>query len=137
MPKKVVKKAVDDAIAHINKNDPQREERIHDEYLVDTYNDPQDKAMGWYYSLSDMIFEGVPCRCFKERSMSPLTVGDKVKIIGMAPEEDCMREMFVSVRWNDRYIAVPLNQLEPLDADNDATQVIEDWHYWCLMGYEF
>jgi hypothetical protein len=140
MPKKVVKKAVketaQDAIKHITKHDSEREERIRNEYIVDTYNDPQDRAMGWYYSLSDAIFGKVRCRCFKERSMSPLAVGDKIDIIGMPPESDCMREMFVYVHWNDRRIAVPLNQLEPLD-DDEAGQVIEDWLYWCLMGYEF
>ena len=125
------------AVSHLIEKDPEREQRIRNEYLVDTYNDPQDRAMGWYYSISDKIFEGVRCRCFKERSMSPLAIGDKVDIIGMPPEGDCMREMFVFIKWKGRQLAVPLDQLVPLDEDDESTQVIEDWLYWCQMGYEF
>ena len=141
MPKKSVrknvKKAAGDIAERITKNNPAREDRIED-YLVDTYNDPQDKAMGWYYSLEDaMGGETVHCRCTKKRSMSPLEKRDEVDIVCMAPDEDCTREMFVFVQWNDRQIAVPLSQLEPLDGSDEAIQVIEDWLYWCLMGYEF
>lgn len=134
--KKTVKKTAKNAVGHITKNDPAREQRIED-YLVDTYNDPEERVMGWYYSISDALGDKVRCRCFKQRSMSPLAVGDEVDIVGMPPEDDCMREMFVYVRWNDRNIVVPLNQLEPLDGDDTVIQVIEDWLYWCMMGYEF
>jgi Calcium binding len=32
------------------KRDPVREERIHDEIMVDAYG-PEEQAMGWYYYL--------------------------------------------------------------------------------------
>ena len=140
MPKKAVKKTVkkktESVLRHLTKNDPAREQRIED-YLVDTYGDPEEQAVGWYYSLHDALVDKIRCHCFKKRSMSPLAPGEEVDIVGMPPEDDCMREMFVYVRWNNRKIAVPLNQLEPLDGDDTAIQVIEDWLYWCMMGYEF
>jgi len=34
-------------------------------------------------------------------------------------------------------LAVPLEQLEPISGDPKAIEIIEDWLYWCLMGYEF
>lgn len=137
--KKTVKKAAKRTATHITKNDSERDERIGD-YMVDTYNDPWDRAMGWYYSLADALFDKVQCRCTKTRSMSPLAVGDEVAIVRMPPEEDCARELFVFVEWSGGRIAVPLNQLEPIDntdESEDAVQVIEDWLYWCLMKYEF
>ncbi len=55
----------------------------------------------------------------------------------MAPEEECEREMFVNVKWENRTLAVPLIQLQPIDADKPTQQAVEDWHYWVGQGYEF
>jgi len=32
---------------------------------------------------------------------------------------------------------VPLAQLKPVKADRKTEQLIEDWHYWTRMGYQF
>ncbi len=58
-------------------------------------------------------------------------------VLGTAPAEDCEREMFVEIQWNDRKLAVPLSQLDGIDIDDETRQVIEDWHYWVKRGYEF
>lgn len=55
----------------------------------------------------------------------------------MAPEDECMREMFVEIQWQDRTIGVPLAQLQPLDVDESTQEAIADWHYWVERGYEF
>jgi hypothetical protein len=73
----------------------------------------------------------------EEREVSPLSVGDEVEVVGMPPERECGREMFVSVAWGDRRLAVPLAQLEVVDADARTRQAVEDWHYWVGMGYQF
>ena len=36
------------------KRDPAREERIHEEIIVDAYG-AEEQAMGWYYYLEDKI----------------------------------------------------------------------------------
>ncbi|MCZ6680449.1 MAG: hypothetical protein O7E52_24730 [Candidatus Poribacteria bacterium] len=54
----------------------------------------------------------------------------------MAPEDECMREMFVEVQWKGRSFAVPLSQLEPLDVDDETQEAVEDWHYWVSRGYQ-
>jgi hypothetical protein len=36
------------------KNDPVREDRIHNEAIVDA-NGPEEQVMGWYYCLDDKI----------------------------------------------------------------------------------
>jgi hypothetical protein len=138
--KKVVKKTVAQLagkhVCRIVKNDPAREERIDMEIVVDAY-DSYERAMGWYCSLENTIENKVRCRCRKTRSMSPLKVGDEVDVLEVAPADDCESEMFIFVQWNDRKLAVPLEQLEPIEGDPKAIEIIEDWLYWCLMGYEF
>ena len=46
-------------------------------------------------------------------------------------------EMFATIRWERDGLAVPLSQLQPVHADEQTTQVVEDWHYWVSRGYEF
>jgi hypothetical protein len=134
--KKTTTKPAGKHVSRITKNDPVREYRIDMEIVVDAY-DSDERISGWFCSLEDTIGSSVRCRCRKTRSMSPLKVGDVVDILGMAPQDDCESEMFVCIRWDDRKLAVPLEQLEPIEGDPKAIEIIEDWLYWCLMGYEF
>jgi len=53
----------------------------------------------------------------------------------MGSEEDHEREMFVSIRWKWRPLAVPLAQLEGLQVDEESDQAIQDWRYWVTQGY--
>jgi len=134
---KTTKKGVEKHVCQIVKNDSVRWNRIEDEIIVDAYG-PEEQMAGWYYSIGDNVDENyVRCRCRKTRSMSPLKVDEEVEVLEIAPFEDCRSEMFVIVGWNDRKLAVPLEQLEPIEGDPKAIEVIEDWLYWCLMGYEF
>jgi Calcium binding len=115
--------------------DEEREQRITMEIVVDAYT-PEEQAMGWYYSLEDRLRFPFVAKCTAERSISPLRVGDEVKVVGMAPEEECQHEMFVLIRWERRTLAVPLVQLEGVAVDEQTRQVIEDWQYWVAQGYE-
>jgi len=56
--------------------------------------------------------------------------------VGIAPEEECRHEMFVLIHWKRRQLAVPLMQLEGIQADKNTQQAIEDWRYWVNQGYE-
>ena len=118
--------------------DEEREERIHMEIVVDAYG-PEEQAMGWYYYLDDNLAMPFEARCVRERSVSPLAVGDQVRVVAMAPEDECEREMFVAIEWGKRTLAIPLAQLELIEDDDtdDATwQAIGDWHYWVDRGYQ-
>lgn len=114
--------------------DEEREDRIYMEAVVDAYS-PEERAMGWYYYLEDKITFPFTARCVEEKRISPLKVGEKVKVIGMVPQEDCMNQMFVAIEWRDRTFGVPLATLEPLDVDAATQEVIGDWHYWVKRGY--
>jgi len=106
------------------------------EIVVDAY-DEQERALGWYYYLEEKLNFPFLARCATKRSISPLKLGDEVEVIGMPPEEECEHEMFVLMRWDRDGLAVPLSQLEVLDADDETREAVEDWLYWSRKGYQF
>jgi Calcium binding len=116
--------------------DEAREHRIVMEIVVDAY-DEQERAIGWYYYLEGKLNFPFLARCATRRSISPLKVGDEVEIIGMAPVEECEHEMFVVMRWDREGLAVPLSQLEAIDADDGTREAVDDWLYWSRKGYQF
>src|SRR4051812_13873627 len=110
-----------------SKDDAAREERIDMEIVVDAYG-PEERAMGWYCYLEDKLEFPFTARCTAKRSISPLRPKDEVDVTGMAPSDECGREMFVMIRWEKDGLAVPLAQLEPVDTDAQTRQAVEDWH---------
>ena len=116
--------------------DDVRERRIYMEAVVDAY-DEQERAIGWYYYLEGKLDFPFLARCAARRSTSPLKVGAEVEVIGMAPVEECEHEMFVEMDWDEESLAVPLSQLEVVDADYDTREAVEDWLYWTKKGYQF
>jgi Calcium binding len=114
----------------------QREERIIMEIIVDAYG-PEEQAMGWYYYLEGALEFPFTARCIAERAISPLLKGDEVVIVGMAGEEECQHEMFVTTPWERRTLAIPLSQVNPISVTDAKTkEAVEDWHYWVAQGYE-
>jgi Calcium binding len=113
-----------------------REYRIRMEIVVDAYGE-EERALGWYYYLQDKLGDPFRARCVEEREVSPLSAGDEVEVVGMLPERECDREMFVSIRWGQRKLAVPLAQLEVVEADDETREAVEDWLYWVGRGYQF
>ena len=117
--------------------DEEREDRITMEIVVDAYGS-EERAMGWYYYLESQLRFPFEATCIAKRAISPLRIKDKVEVIGMAGEEECGREMFVTIRWEPDALAVPLSQLRPSSAtDEETRQAVEDWLYWVSMGHEF
>ncbi len=118
------------------KKEPEREERIEMEIVVDAY-DEYERATGWYCYLQDNLHFPFTAQCVAKRAVSPLKIKDEVEVTGMAPEEECGREIFVMIRWEKDGLAVPLAQLLPVAADAATTQAVGDWLYWASQGYEF
>ena len=107
------------------------------EIIVDAYG-PEEQSMGWYYYLEEKLRFPFTAICVAKRAISPLRVKDEIDVIGMAPEEECDREMFVTIRWERDGLAVPLSQLNPIDEiATETKEAVEDWHYWVKMGYQF
>jgi Calcium binding len=118
------------------KRDPIREERIHEEIIVDAYG-AEEQAMGWYYYLEEKIHFPFQAKCIVSKVISPLQRGESVEVRGMAPEDTCSGDMRVLIQWQGRTIAVPLSQLTAIDPDQSTREAIEDWHYWVAQGYCF
>jgi hypothetical protein len=116
--------------------DEERENRIAFEIVVDAY-DPEERAMGWYYHLQDTMQFPFTATCISKRRVSPLKEGETVEVVDIAAADECEREMFVEINWEDDTLAVPLIQLEAPEADAETQQAIADWHYWVNQGYEF
>ena len=101
------------------KEDPEREERIAMETIVDAYG-PEERAMGWYYYLKDRIAFPFQGRCLVETRISPLKKGETVQVIALAPEEDCMCTMLVIVEWHGREMGIKLEQIEAVEIDDES-----------------
>ena len=118
------------------KEDEARENRIDNEIIVDAYGE-EEHAMGWYYYLEARFTVPFLAKCIAKRATSPLRVGDEVKVTGMASEDDCAREIYVKIQRDKGNLAVPLSQLEVIQADQQTVEAVEDWYYWIGMGYQF
>ena len=118
------------------KTDRVREKRISTEIVVDAY-DSSERAMGWYYYLDQQLQFPFLARCIAYRPTSPLEIKDEVTVIGMAPESECEREIFVMIEWGKKGLGVPLSQLEGIRVNKETRQAIGDWHYWVNKGYEY
>lgn len=115
------------------KEDPERENRISDEIMVDAYGE-EEQSLGWYNYLDEKLTFPFTTRCIKEREISPLETGDTVQVVDMASEYESLHEMFVKILWKGKSLAVPLSQLKVVRGDGDTNQAVEDWHYWVNRG---
>src|SRR5260370_4169497 len=115
--------------------DEEREQHIHMEITVDAYG-PEEQAISWYNYLDDTLQFPFSARCVVRRTTSPLEPDEKVEVVGMASDEECMHEMFMLIRWKRRQLAVHLMQLEGIQVDEETRQAIEDWRYWVQQWYE-
>jgi hypothetical protein len=104
------------------KNDPVREDRIHNEAMADA-NGPDEQVMGWYYYLDDKIRFPFQAKCIAAKIVSPLRKGETVEVQHMAPEDVCSADMLVQIRWHGRPLAVPLSQLVAIDPDQSSAEV--------------
>ena len=110
--------------------DAERDERIENEIIVDCYGELE-QMIGWHCYLDDILQFPFKATCISQRTISPLQVGEAVKVVGMADQNDCFHEMFVQVEWKKRKLSVPLAQLQPSDKSNEErNEAIADWKYW-------
>jgi hypothetical protein len=114
------------------KRDPVREDRIHNEAIVDA--SPDEQAMSWYYYLESKISFPFQAKCLATKVVSPLRQGETVEVVRMAPDEVCEHDMLVLVRWQGRTMAAPLAQLTAVEPDESTAEAVDDWHYWVAQG---
>lgn len=115
--------------------DEEREERIHNEVIVDAYGEDE-QEIGWFYYLADSIAFPFQAKCIKEIRKSPLKSGEVVMVMDMVAD-DRGHDMLAEIKFQGRTLGVPLAQLQAIDSNELTRQAIEDWHYWVARGYEF
>jgi hypothetical protein len=114
------------------KRDPVREDRIHNEAIVDA--SPDEQAMSWYYYLKARSVSRSR-RDVLPRRMSRRSGKAKPPRSYAWPLNDvCEHDMLVQIRWQGRKMAVPLSQLAAIDPDESTKEAIGDWHYWVSQG---
>jgi hypothetical protein len=113
-----------------------RERRIEQEIVVDAYTSDE-RAIGWHCYLNDKLRFHFRAKCVAVRGISPLKKGEEVEVLGMAPEDDCMHEIFVLIRYAGRKFGVPLVQLDPVKPDKATREAMRGWRYWVARGHVF
>ena len=114
-----------------------REERIHEEVIVDCYGS-EEVLMGWLTYLQDNLDCPFKAECIKEMKISPLLEGEKVTVLELLDKDEYLgADFFVLIEWMGRKMGVPLTQLKPLKVSKETKQAIEDWQYWKARGYQF
>jgi hypothetical protein len=76
------------------KKDPIREDRIHNQAILDAYG-PEGQAMSWYYYLESKLTFPFTARCIRSQVTSPLRKGETVEVRRLAKEEACESDMLV------------------------------------------
>jgi pimeloyl-ACP methyl ester carboxylesterase len=67
-------------------------------------------------------------KCIAAKIVSPIRKGETVRVLRMAPEDECSADMLVLIRWQGRTLALPLSQLAAVDVDQSTADAIGDWH---------
>ncbi|MEB3273786.1 MAG: calcium-binding protein [Prochlorothrix sp.] len=111
--------------------DPDRENRIAEEVLLDT-DDIYEEREAWEAYLEDNIV--FP---FQAHWGDPDT-GEVVQVLGFDQENECDTNIFVKVCYQNGdqmdEIDVLLSEVLPIDATEETQQAIEDWQYWVAQG---
>ncbi|KKI98146.1 calcium-binding protein [Prochlorothrix hollandica] len=111
--------------------DPDRENRIAEEVLVDTY-DLYEVIAAWFTYLEDRL--SFP---FQAHWGDPDN-GDTVMVRDFDEDNECDTNVFMKVVYDDGEvedeISILLTDLFPIDADEESQRAIADWHYWVAQG---
>jgi hypothetical protein len=108
--------------------DPEREERISMEIVVDAY-DEEERAMGWYHYLQDTLQFPFAATWTRSGKKSQVTARE-VEAVDMADADECLSDMQVEVLYNGEAFTARLSELEPTDPDPETQQAIGDWQYF-------
>jgi hypothetical protein len=115
------------------RKDPVREDRIHNEAIVEAYG-PEEQAMGWYYYQENKLRFPFHAKCVTANVVCPRRKGETVEVRRMAPEHACPHDKLVLVRWQSRNMAAPLSQLAAIDPDESTDESYRRLVLWVAQG---
>jgi hypothetical protein len=121
--------------------DENREHRIKTEIIVDADDDKEERAMGWYYYLDDTLNFPFMAKWTKKGRKSAAAEEKDVEVLGMAPDDECLKDMFVEVVYpngkDEDVFSAKLSDIKAIDADDETQEALADWEYWLARGYKF
>ncbi|TVP61200.1 MAG: calcium-binding protein [Nodularia sp. (in: Bacteria)] len=119
--------------------DENREHRIKTEIIVDA-EDQKDRVMGWYNYLDDNLNVPFMAKLTKKSGKTSAVEEQKVEVLGMAPDDECLTDMYVEVVYphgqDEDVFTAKLSDLVAIHTDTDTKEAIADWHYWLARGYK-
>ena len=80
--------------------------------------------MGWYKHHEEHLDFPSTAACTARRATSPLHLKNEVDVFGLASENDCDHEMFVTMPCENTGLAFPLSQLMPISNSDAGTRRI-------------
>ena len=120
--------------------DENREHRIKTEIIIDA-EDKEERAMGWYYYLEETLNFPFLAKWTKKGRKSASIEEKQVEVLGMAPDDECLKDMLVEVAYIDGkdedVYSAKLSEIAAIDADSETQDAIADWLYWIARGYKF
>ncbi len=112
---------------------PEREQRIEDNVLVDAY-DRYEVKMGWETYIEDNITFPFTAKVKIETKDNTKELVD-VEVIKF--DEKSVFRVQVCEKGSNKLFSVTLLSLRKIKADEETLQVIEDWKYWKDGGNNF
>jgi hypothetical protein len=109
-----------------SETDKLREDKIIYEIVVDAYDD-EERMVGWQTYLDDTLRFPFKAKCVKEIEISPLKKGELVTALKMADMDSYRNDIFVIIKCQNRQFGVPLEQIVPVDADEETLDAVENW----------
>jgi Calcium binding len=116
--------------------DPVREDRIHEEAVVDAYG-PEEKAMSWYYYLEGKLTFPFEARCIAAKTTSPLRKGEAVEVLRLAKEEACENDMLVQIKRQGRQDGRPSFPTGRCQSRRINRRSHRRLAFWVSQGYLF
>jgi|SRR5271156_6382750 len=115
------------------KRDPTRENRIHEQIIVDAYG-PEEQAMGWYYYLEENMQFPFQAQCIATHPTSQ-------RRVCRSPTPGARRRMQQRHARDDPMARPehgrPALAVEGRRRGSINETAIQDWHYWIEQGYCF
>ncbi|MGJ8640185.1 MAG: calcium-binding protein [Opitutaceae bacterium] len=113
---------------------PEREDRITYEIVVDCYNETE-VAMGWYYYLESSLLFPFEAKVIGDDAHS--LSGQTIRVTSMADTDDCEDAIFVIAENSTTECLLQLENLALLAATEKTSEAVDDWKYWVKRGYRF
>ncbi len=110
--------------------DEERDDRIHDEIIVDAY-DEYEQAMSWYIHLNDNLVFPIKAKV-KLRLRGGKTEEKAVQIVEVDPksEDSLTLRLGITEGKSDRIQYISPKEIVSINTSDENLEILNDWLYW-------